>query len=156
MKTLIIVMIFILMGVAPTLAAQKLSEGQLEAITAGSSDGTQRLSDTTVDNNTHDITAQKELDFGSPNAENVINAPAVNVNNSVDTSQNIDSRNSYLTLRDSAQENVKAVNVENAIGSQIANAINVHLNGLRPDDVLSGSSSLNNLYQTNIVYQNHQ
>lgn len=155
MRTLIaIISIFTLMGVAPSLAAEKLlSDRQLDAITAGSGGDGAQLSNNVSTANQLDSSAQNGLNFGNPNAENVVNVPTVNVDNSVDASQNVNSKNDYIVLKDYALENAKAINIENGVQSQVVNGLNVHVNGLLP----SGSSGgpLNNLYQTNIITVNH-
>jgi hypothetical protein len=154
MKDLIIIVaILTLMSVVPTLAAEKLTERQLDSITAGTGGDGASYGGLPVQNSTDNASAQNQLDFGNPAAENVVNSPSVNINSSVDASQNIDSKNNTLVLKDYTQQNAKAVNIENSISSQVANAVNVHLNGLHPESLSSGS--LNNLYQTNIIIQNH-
>jgi 3-hydroxyacyl-CoA dehydrogenase len=155
--------IFILMSVSPSLAAEKLlTDQQLDAIAAGTvGDGVaqafaknteQTLTNNVVDPQINDANIQNGLDFGNPVAENVVNVPSVNVDNSVDASQNVNSKNDFLILKDFVQENAKAVNIENSVKSQVVNGLNAHVNGLLP----SGSSggSLNNLYQTNIITVN--
>lgn len=155
MKSLLaLIGIFTILCVTPALAEEKLlTDYQLDAITAGSGGDGAQLSNNVSTANQVDASAQNGVDFGNPNAENVVNVPTVNVDNSVDASQNVNSKNDIIVLKDFAQENAKAVNIENSVWSQVTNGINVHVNGLLP----SGSSggSLNNLYQTNIITVNH-
>jgi hypothetical protein len=155
MKSLLaLIGIFTLMCVSPALAAERLlTDHQLDSITAGSGgDGAAQAIDGNTLNSSTDTSAQNGLNFGSPSAENVVNVPTVNVDNSVDASQNVNSKNEYIVMKDYTQQYTKAVNVENSIASQVTNGLNVHVNGLRPD---SSGGSLNNLYQTNIITVNH-
>lgn len=143
-----------LMWGTPLLAAEPLlTDHQLDLITAGTGGDAAQLSNNVSTANQVDVSAQNGLDFGNPVAENVVNVPTVNVDNSVDASQNVNSKNEYVVLKDYTQQYTKAVNVENSVASQVTNGLNVHVNGLLP----SGSSggSLNNLYQTNIITVNH-
>lgn len=157
MRTIIaIIGIFTLMSGTPSLAAEKiLTDNQLDAITAGTGgDGAaQAISGASVSNQVDYVSAQNQLDFGNPIAENVVNVPTVNVNNSVDASQNVNSKNEYVVLKDFAQQFAKAVNIENSVQSQVTNGLNLHVNGLFPSS--SSGGSLNNLYQTNIITVNH-
>jgi hypothetical protein len=146
----------ILMAGSQALAAQELlTDQQLDQISAGTGGDGASLSISGADVTTHSdyTSAQNDLNFGSPSAENVVNTPTVDINNSVDVSQNVNSKNEKVILKDYTQQYTKAVQVQNIVGGQVAGAVNAHLTGLRPD-VASGSS-LNNLYQTNIINQNH-
>lgn len=156
MKSVItLIGILTLMCVYPALAEEKLlSDHQLDSITAGTGgDGAAQSIDAVVSNQIDGTSAQNQLDFGNPNAENVVNVPTVNMDNSVEISQNVNSKNDFVVLKDFAQENAKAVNIENSVHSQVVNGLNVHVNGLLPSS--SSGGSLNNLYQTNIITVNH-
>lgn len=147
--------IFTLMCVSPVLAEETLlTDHQLDAITAGSGgDGAaQSIAGNSIAPQTDNASIQNGLDFGNPNAANVVNIPIVNVDDSVDASQNVNSKNEFVVLKDYAQQNVKAVNIENSVESQVTNGLNVHVNGLLPSG--SAGGSLNNLYQTNIINVN--
>jgi hypothetical protein len=141
---------------APAVAAEKLlTDHQLDAITAGAGgDGAaQSVAGNTDAPHVDNASAQNGLNFGNPNAANVVNVPTVNVDNSVDASQNVNSKNDFIVLKDNAQQFTKAVNVENSVQGQVINGLNVHVNGLLPSG--SAGGSLNNLYQTNIITVNH-
>jgi hypothetical protein len=157
--------IFTLMSWVPALAEEKLlTDRQLDTISAGTAgdalvqlnaDNTQQtLSNNSVNPQVDNNSIQNGIDFGNPAAENVVNVPTVNVDNSVDASLNTNSKNKVLVLADNAQENAKAVNIENSIMSQVVNGINMHANGLLPSSSSGGGGSLNNLYQTNIITVN--
>lgn len=156
MKNLItLIGIFTFMWSTPLLAAEKLLTDQLlDAVTAGTGGDAaqQNISGNTVDTQLTSPNVQNPIDNQNAHALNIVDTPNVNMNNSVDASQNVNSKNKYLILKDGAQKNSRAVNIVNSIDSQVGNGLNVHVNGLRPD---SSSGSLNNLYQTNIINQNH-
>lgn len=157
MKSLItLVGIFTFMWGTPLLAAEKLLSDQLlDTVTAGSGGDAaqQAISSTALDSQLIDPDVQNQIDNQNANALNVVSTPSVNISSTADASQNINSRNRYLIMKDGAQQNVKAVNVVNAIESQVGSGLNVHANSLRPSDLSRGS--LNSLHQTNIINQNH-
>jgi hypothetical protein len=104
--------IFTLVYFSPALAAEKLlTDHQLDTITAGTGgDGAlQNLTCNTVAPQTDNACVQNGLDFGNPVAENVFNVPTVNVNDSVDAYQNVNSKNRYVVLKDYTHLYVKAV-----------------------------------------------
>jgi hypothetical protein len=164
MKSLLVLIgVSALLYAVPTLAEEKvLTDKQMDTITAGTvgggliqlnADNTQQtLTNNSVNPQVDNNSIQNGIDFGNPNAQNVVNVPIVNVDNSVDASQNVNSKNDVLVLADFAQENAKAVNIENSIQSQVINGLNMHTNGILPNS--SSGGSLNNLYQTNIITVN--
>jgi hypothetical protein len=156
MKTLItLIGVFAMMWGTPALAGEKLlSEKLLDGVTAGSS-AQQAIDGNTVKPEIIDPDIQNAIDAQGVDTENLVAAPNVNVNNSVDVSQSVESHNKYLVLKDDAQKDVNAINVVNSIEGQVTNGLNVHVNDLRLRPDISGSgSSLNNLYQTNIINVN--
>jgi hypothetical protein len=167
MKNLLILIgIFALVFGTPALAAEKLlTDRQLDGITAGTGEVVvlqadnvqQTLTGNQVDPQINNPNVQNQVDNQNAQALNIVTTPTVNVDNSVEVSQNVNSKNDVLVLQDFAQENAKAVNIVNNIWGQVANGVNAHANVLRPDLVSAGSSSgtLNNLYQTNIINLNH-
>lgn len=147
--------VFAIMWGTPALADEKvLTDKLLDSITAGSGGDAaqQSLSGNSIDTQLIDPDVQSRIDNENAQALNILNAPNENINNSIDASQNVNSKNKILVLKGDAQKNTKAVNIVNSIESQIGNGLNVHVNGLRPDS--SSGGSLNNLYQTNIINQN--
>ena len=156
MKNLVAVLgIFILLWGAPVGAAEKLlTEKQLDSITAGTGgeNAQQSLHDNTADNSVSNSTAN-DIHSDNPAAVSVVNIPNTSVDNSVDASQNVNSKNKRLELTGKAQENAKAVNITNALDSKVGTGVNVHVNGSLPGG--SSGGSLNNLYQSNTIINNN-
>ena len=153
--------ILTLMCGTSALAAEKLlTDRQLDTVTAGvnlAADNVQQeFTGNQVDPQINNPNLQNQTDNQGSDALNIVNTPIINVDNSVDGSQNINSKNDFIVLKDGAQEYVKAVNVVNSVQSQVANGVNMHFDSLRPDALSGGSAggSLNNLYQTNIINLN--
>ncbi len=144
-KLIILIGSFTLMWVTPALAGEKLlTDDQMDSITAGTSeDGVyQAISDATVSNHVDGASAQNGLDFGDNHAENVVNTPSLVVDNSVDASQNVDSKNRKLLLKDYAQQHTRAVNVINSMEGKVGIGVNAHY---------TSGGSISSLSQTNII-----
>jgi hypothetical protein len=95
----------------PALAADTLlTDHQLDSITAGTvgDNAAQAITGNVVTPSTNDATVQDGLNFGSPSAENVANVPTVNVNDSAGASQNVNSKNEYVVLKDYTQSVCKS------------------------------------------------
>lgn len=145
MRNLIILIgIAILVSVSPALSADKLlKDHQLDVITAGTGgDGAQASIDAAAYNSVDYLSAQDGADFGGNSADNVVNAPGVRVDNSVDISQNVNSKNRKLILKDYAQEHVRAVSIINNMEGKVGIGVNAHY---------TSGGSISSLYQTNVV-----
>ncbi|KAF0219114.1 MAG: hypothetical protein FD174_2200 [Geobacteraceae bacterium] len=145
MKTLItLISALALMWVTPALAGEKLLTDQLlDAITAGTSgDGAQQaMSDVSVANDVNS-SVQNQIDNQNVKAANVVNVPNVRIDNSVDVSQNVNSKNRKLLLKDYAQQNARAVNIVNSLESKVGIGVNAHY---------TSSGSIDKVMQTNII-----
>lgn len=146
MKNLIILMgCFTLLWGTPALAGEKLlTDDQMDSIAAGTSeDGvSQAISGAAVSNHVDSASAQNGLDFGDNHAANVVNAPSLVVDNSVDASQNVDSKNRKLMLKDYVQQNARAVNIVNSMEGKVGIGVNAHY---------TSGGSISSLSQTNII-----
>jgi hypothetical protein len=157
MKTIIpaLAAFILILGVVTSGAQEKkLTEGQLEGITAGTAGDNvqQSLHDNSVSNSVDNADVSQEIDSDNSNAVSVVNIPNTIVDNSVDASQNVNSKNKVMVLKDKAQEKAKAVNISNSIDSKVGSGVNIHVNGSLPGG--SSGGSLNNLYQSNTVINN--
>lgn len=142
----------LLWGTAAPAAEKVLTERQLDAITAGTDgDGAQQSS--SVSNSIDKANVKNEIYSDNQDAVSVVNIPNTVIDNSVDSSQNIHSKNKDLILKGDAQKNTKAVTVTNSIDSKVGTGVNVHVNGSLPGG--SSGGSLNNLYQSNTIINNN-
>ncbi len=146
--------LILLWGTGAPAVENLLTEKQLDSITAGTSgeNAQQSLHDNTVKNTVDNAHVTNEINSDNKDAVSVVNIPNTSVDNSVDASQNVNSRNMRQEFKDNVQKDAKAVSITNALESQVGAGVNVHANGLLPGG--SSGGSLNSLYQSNTIINN--
>ena len=136
----------LLWGTTAPAAEKLLTDAQLDRITAGSVGDSSPLA-FSADN--------MQLDSNASTANHVDSSSSqgdLGIDNSTDNSQNINSGNEIVVLQDNAQENARALNIINGSETRPAIGINIHTSGFgSASGSQPGSSSLNNLYQVNIL-----
>jgi hypothetical protein len=158
MKNLIAILaaIILVWAAAAAGAADKvLTEGQLDGITAGTAGegANQSLQGNYVSNSVDSAEVSQKIDSDNSDAISVVNIPNTIVDNSVDASQNVHSKNKVLVMKDKAQQNAKAVNISNSVESKVGAGVNIHVHGSLPGG--SSGGSINNLYQSNTIINNY-